>query len=356
MAALGIKHYRLSLSWPRILPAGGRGAHASRAGVRFYARLLGELRAAGITPVVTLFHWDLPQSLQVGAGRTRLGVECEGLGGCWCSGAAGLCGVDSVMPGQAHLDPAALSAAGSLRPTRVAPALLVRPAASQDMYGGFMDPQFAEDFAYYADTVFRELGHLVRHWITVRILLRSCYKERARARARDGSRPRAFAQAISLHLCAGVSSSPRQTRSCVRMAQGPPQSSSLAPPSRAVPQSFHPYPFRTPYSLHASPQFNEPMSICQLGYGIGVFAPGKQGGTAAQYKCGHHLLIAHGKAVQLYRGKYQRQQQVRCAAPAGGGLWCWGDDTWIAATPLQLPSPDIAAPAIPCAPLRAASA
>jgi hypothetical protein len=31
-----------------------------------------------------------------------------------------------------------------------------------------MDPQFAEDFAYYADTVFRELGHLVRHWITVR--------------------------------------------------------------------------------------------------------------------------------------------------------------------------------------------
>ena len=52
------------------------------------------------------------------------------------------------------------------------------------------------------------------------------------------------------------------------------------------------------------------MSICQLGYGIGVFAPGVEAGTAGQYKCGHHLLLAHGKAVQLYRGKYQKQQRV----------------------------------------------
>jgi beta-glucosidase/6-phospho-beta-glucosidase/beta-galactosidase len=38
----------------------------------------------------------------------------------------------------------------------------------QDLYGGFLDPQVADDFAYYADTAFRELGHLVRHWVTVR--------------------------------------------------------------------------------------------------------------------------------------------------------------------------------------------
>lgn len=36
------------------------------------------------------------------------------------------------------------------------------------MYGGFLDAQFVEDYVYYADTVFQELGHLVRHWITVR--------------------------------------------------------------------------------------------------------------------------------------------------------------------------------------------
>jgi beta-glucosidase/6-phospho-beta-glucosidase/beta-galactosidase len=61
----------------------------------------------------------------------------------------------------------------------------------------------------------------------------------------------------------------------------------------------------------AATQFNEPMSICQLGYGIGVFAPGVEAGTTGQYKCGHHLLLAHGRTVQLYRGKYQKQQQVK---------------------------------------------
>jgi len=40
------------------------------------------------------------------------------------------------------------------------------------MYSGFLDPQIADDFVYYADTAFRELGHLVRHWITVRVLAR----------------------------------------------------------------------------------------------------------------------------------------------------------------------------------------
>lgn len=63
------------------------------------------------------------------------------------------------------------------------------------------------------------------------------------------------------------------------------------------------------------------MSICQLGYGIGVFAPGKEEGTAGQYKCGHNLLLAHGKAVQLYRGKYQKQQQGRISISISGH---WG--------------------------------
>lgn len=57
---------RLSIAWTRILPGGGRGSHVNAAGVAFYAGLLRGLLAAGITPVVTLYHWDLPQSLQVG--------------------------------------------------------------------------------------------------------------------------------------------------------------------------------------------------------------------------------------------------------------------------------------------------
>lgn len=62
MASLGLKHYRLSLSWPRIMPT-GRGP-VNRAGIAFYRGLLSELKAAGVSPMVTLFHWDLPQALQ----------------------------------------------------------------------------------------------------------------------------------------------------------------------------------------------------------------------------------------------------------------------------------------------------
>ena len=62
MQSLGIKHYRLSISWPRILPAGS--GQVNQPGIDIYRRLLTGLRAAGIKPAVTLYHWDLPQVLQ----------------------------------------------------------------------------------------------------------------------------------------------------------------------------------------------------------------------------------------------------------------------------------------------------
>lgn len=62
MRKLGLKHYRLSISWPRVMPA-GRGAVNAK-GVAFYRALLTELRRAGIKPAATLYHWDLPQALQ----------------------------------------------------------------------------------------------------------------------------------------------------------------------------------------------------------------------------------------------------------------------------------------------------
>lgn len=62
MAELGLKAYRFSVSWSRILPE-GRGT-VSPAGLDFYDRLVDGLLAQGIQPFVTLFHYDLPQALQ----------------------------------------------------------------------------------------------------------------------------------------------------------------------------------------------------------------------------------------------------------------------------------------------------
>lgn len=62
IAGLGARAYRFSIAWPRIQPA-GTGA-ANEPGLDFYDRLADSLLAAGVEPLVNLFHWDLPQALQ----------------------------------------------------------------------------------------------------------------------------------------------------------------------------------------------------------------------------------------------------------------------------------------------------
>lgn len=62
MKELGLKGYRLSISWPRIFPY-GKG-EINQKGVDFYRFLIDELLENEIDPIITLYHWDLPQALQ----------------------------------------------------------------------------------------------------------------------------------------------------------------------------------------------------------------------------------------------------------------------------------------------------
>ena len=62
IAALKIPSYRFSISWPRVQPL-GEGAWNER-GFEFYNRLIDTLIDKGISPHITLYHWDLPQPLQ----------------------------------------------------------------------------------------------------------------------------------------------------------------------------------------------------------------------------------------------------------------------------------------------------
>jgi beta-glucosidase len=78
IADAGLKAYRFSIAWPRIVPDGSSATRmmpagwtgVNQAGLDYYSRLTDALLARGITPYATLFHWDLPQALQERGGWT----------------------------------------------------------------------------------------------------------------------------------------------------------------------------------------------------------------------------------------------------------------------------------------------
>lgn len=66
LARLGVDEYRFSVSWVRVQPTGTGGANAE--GIAYYDRLVDALLTAGVTPFPTLYHWDLPSTLEAAGG------------------------------------------------------------------------------------------------------------------------------------------------------------------------------------------------------------------------------------------------------------------------------------------------
>ena len=61
MAEMGLKTYRFSIAWTRIFPTGN--GEINQKGIEFYQNIIDECLKYGIEPMVTIFHWDLPQAL-----------------------------------------------------------------------------------------------------------------------------------------------------------------------------------------------------------------------------------------------------------------------------------------------------
>ncbi|CAM1505347.1 Fc.00g109840.m01.CDS01 [Cosmosporella sp. VM-42] len=81
LKSLGAQAYRFSLSWTRIIPLGGRNDPVNQAGIDHYRKFVDDLLEAGITPFITLLHWDVPDELDKRYGgllnRTEFPLDFE---------------------------------------------------------------------------------------------------------------------------------------------------------------------------------------------------------------------------------------------------------------------------------------
>ena len=61
---MGLKYYRMSISWSRIIPSGKRNTKINTKGINHYIKVFRALEKSNIKPLVTLYHWDLPQGIE----------------------------------------------------------------------------------------------------------------------------------------------------------------------------------------------------------------------------------------------------------------------------------------------------
>mmetsp|Transcript_2164 Transcript_2164/g.5334 ORF Transcript_2164/g.5334 Transcript_2164/m.5334 type:complete len:700 (+) Transcript_2164:88-2187(+) len=64
MASMGVQSYRFSVAWPRVVPTGVTSDGINQKAIAFYHDVIDELIAHGVEPIITMYHWDLPQGLQ----------------------------------------------------------------------------------------------------------------------------------------------------------------------------------------------------------------------------------------------------------------------------------------------------
>ena len=98
MTRLGADGYRFSIAWPRVQP-GGSGP-ANEQGLAFYDRLVDGLLEAGIAPMATLYHWDLPQPLEDAGGWLSRDTAAALRGVRGDRGRAARRPCDALVPGQ----------------------------------------------------------------------------------------------------------------------------------------------------------------------------------------------------------------------------------------------------------------
>ena len=173
MVEMGLKHYRLSIAWTRIQPTGNGPANPE--GVAFYNKLFDTLIAAGIEPMVTLYHWDLPLALQVRPTSSTLN-EKRGL-----SGKRGVFFLFSSRISKIPTVCAAIAPRVTLRGLGLDlfftwvceeaafrppfPRSLVRPV--QVERDGWLGGQFVVDaYVEYAKLCFENFGDKVKTWVT----------------------------------------------------------------------------------------------------------------------------------------------------------------------------------------------
>ncbi|XP_022893296.1 beta-glucosidase 24-like isoform X2 [Olea europaea var. sylvestris] len=246
MKEVGLDSYRFSISWSRILPGGRLCDDISEEGIQFYNNLIDELVKEGIKPCATLFHWDVPQKLE-------------------------------------------------------------------DIYGGFLDHQIVEHFCEFAEICFSKFGNRVKHWVT----LNEPWSFTFYGYVHPRFPPRRGYPLGALALDHTRESLERMCRSSIlrhRSSINVP----LFPSSRG-------YMARDPiselvdsaYNLDNVPSSERNAARKVIAEALNVpYTASFEDSTSSEgdpgtepYIVAHNLILAHARAVNIYRKKYQGSQE-----------------------------------------------